>query len=84
MAVAEMVRARCVVFAHASGGPQEILDDQRLLFDDPNDAVAKVLAVLRSAELQHQLGQHLAHRALPYSEEQFCETIRDLVAAWED
>jgi glycosyltransferase involved in cell wall biosynthesis len=84
MAVAEMVRAGCVVFAHASGGPQEILVDPRLLFDDADDAVAKVFAVLHSAELQRELGQHLANRALAYSEEQFCETIRDLVTAWED
>jgi glycosyltransferase involved in cell wall biosynthesis len=83
MAVAEMLRAGCVVFAHASGGPREILDDPRLLYEDAVDATGKILAVLGSAELQAELGEHVAARAACYSEERFTSTIRDLVAAWD-
>jgi glycosyltransferase involved in cell wall biosynthesis len=84
MAVAEMARAGCVTFAHASGGPREILDDSRLLYEDVDDAVAKILAVLRSAELQAELGRHVARRAERYSEESFTATIRELVEQWND
>lgn len=84
MAVAEMARARCITFAHASGGPREILEDSRLLYEDVDDAVAKILAVLRSAELQAELGRHVARRAERYSEVSFTATIRELVEAWSD
>jgi glycosyltransferase involved in cell wall biosynthesis len=82
MAVAEMARAGNIVFAHGSGGPREILGDPRLLFADEDDAATKILAVLRDEELQRELSRDLATRALPYSEEHFCETVRELVAAW--
>jgi glycosyltransferase involved in cell wall biosynthesis len=82
MAVAEMVRAGCVVFAHASGGPQEILIDPRVLFHDEQDAAVKILATLRSDAQQRELGRHLAARAEAYSAERFCATLRSLVAAW--
>jgi glycosyltransferase involved in cell wall biosynthesis len=84
MAVAEMARAGCITFAHASGGPREILEDARLLYDDADDAVAKILAVLRSAELQAELGRHVARRGACYSAERFTTTIRELVDAWHD
>ena len=82
MAVAEMVRAGCVVFAHASGGPQEILGDSRVLFHDEDEAVAKILATLRSDALQADLRRHLASRADAYSEERFRATLRSAVESW--
>jgi glycosyltransferase involved in cell wall biosynthesis len=56
MAPAEMARAGCIPFVHASGGQVEIAEgDERLCFTTAADAVAKILAVMRDAGLQQAL-----------------------------
>jgi len=83
MAPAEMVRAGCVTFVHDSGGPREIIGDEpRLRYRDDDDAVAKVLGVLRSAELQHRLSGHIEGRGRLFSVDGFVDEIRRSVAAF--
>ena len=80
MAVAEMARAGCIVFAHDSGGQREITADPRLLYADDDDAVAKIEAVLADEAGQPQIGAALRERGSRFSSERFASTLRTLVA----
>ena len=80
--VAELVRAGCITFTHRSGGQVEIIDNDRLLFEDKPDAVERILAVLEKSELQGELQDHMARQARLYSAEQFAQGLRGHVAAF--
>lgn len=80
IAVAEMVKAGCITFAPAEGGPAEILSHEALLFCDDDDAVEKICAVLSRPALQATLFEHLERQAEKFSAENF---MRDLRAAVE-
>lgn len=82
IAVAEMLRAGCIPFVHASAGPQEIVgDDPRLLFRDPAEAAERLLAVHREPAAQHALRATLAARAQHFSSTRFVDELRAIVAA---
>jgi glycosyltransferase involved in cell wall biosynthesis len=84
MGAAEILAAGCLLFAHNSGGPVEILGgDDRLLFDDVNDAARKIENVLSSAPLAAELRQQLDAQRHHYSAEKFCGTIRQIVDHFE-
>ena len=80
IAVAEMVKAGCITFAPAEGGPAEILSHEALLYRDDEDAVEKICAVLSRPALQATLLEHLGRQAEKFSAENF---MRDLRAAVE-
>jgi glycosyltransferase involved in cell wall biosynthesis len=83
IAVAEMVRAGCVVFVPEDGGPAEIVGAaEELRWASPEDAVAKILATLRDPTTQARLRAHLAQRAALFSTERFCAELRGLVRAF--
>ncbi len=78
--VAEMIRAGCIVFAHASGGPVEILGgDRRLLFTGSDEAADKLCAALSSDELRLDLSRRLTERAANYGTNTFCRRIVEAV-----
>ncbi len=79
MAVAEMARAGCVVFAPNGGGQVEIVANDRLLYDDATDAVAKIGAVLSDPGAQAELRADLATKAPTLSAERFVREIREVV-----
>jgi glycosyltransferase involved in cell wall biosynthesis len=80
MAVAEMVRGGCVVFAHRSGGTPEIVgNDERLLWRDVDQAVMRILAVITDAGAQSELRGVLAQRSDRYAPAQFVAAIRAVV-----
>jgi glycosyltransferase involved in cell wall biosynthesis len=80
IAVAEMVRAGCIVFVPDGGGPAEIVGDQaELRWSTPDDAVAKIRAVVRDPLRQSALRVQLAARAALFSTERFCSELRALV-----
>lgn len=80
IAVAEMVRAGCIVFAPDNGGPREILGDApHLLYGCTEDAEAKILAVLRDERMQASLRAHLAGRAELFTPARFVEAVRAVV-----
>jgi len=82
IAVAEFVAAQALVFAHNSGGPAEILEEfPELLFMDDEEAVSKILTVLRSAGLQESLAAKLATVADRFSANRFMQEIQALVAS---
>ena len=81
MAIAEMITAGCLVFAPDSGGHKEIIGDcPELLYRNPDDAVAKIVNVLRSSERQKSLRSYLGLRAERFSCGRFMTEIRHIVA----
>lgn len=83
IAVAELVRGGCIVFAHASGGPAEILAGcPQLLYRDEDDAVAKILALLEDESLREATRAALAERAGVYSNERFAAELRTHIDAF--
>jgi len=83
IAVAEMIRAGCVVFVPRTGGPIEIVgDDDRLLFSSLDEAVEHIVATLRDPARQAALRGHLAARAERFSAAHFVTRMREIVRAW--
>lgn len=82
IAVAEMVKAGCLVWVPDGGGQTEIVAHPRLVFSDPDDAARKILAVLADPEKQASLRGHLETRAGLFSTERFVRETRALVRAF--
>lgn len=82
IAVAEMLKAGCIPFASAEGGPAEILGHEALLFRGDDDAVEKINAVLSDEPFRRELRTHLHRQAEKFSAENFMSGIRDAVAAF--
>lgn len=81
MAVAELVRAGTIPFAHNSGGPVEILGgDRRLLYENADDAVDKIRRVMADTALTSELRTTLAAGADRFSSARFVRDFRDIVA----
>lgn len=80
ISVAEIVRAGCIPFVPASGGPQEIVgDNPALKYLNTNDAVEKICAVLSSSTLQTDLQNQLVLRKNLFSPEKFHDGLIALV-----
>jgi glycosyltransferase involved in cell wall biosynthesis len=80
ISVAEIVRAGCIPFVPASGGPQEIVGDIPVLqFINTDDAVEKICTVLNNSTLQTDLQNQLALRKNLFSPEKFCDGFIALV-----
>jgi glycosyltransferase involved in cell wall biosynthesis len=79
MAPAELVRAGCIVWVPDGGGQVEIVDDPRLVYHSVDDAVARIVAVLRDPHEQATLRKHLAGRAALFSPERFMGEVRAAV-----
>lgn len=80
IAVAELVKAGCIVFVPSEGGQAEIVAHPQLTFSNSQDAVTKIDAVLRRATLQEELRRHLGERGKAFSVSSFTAGIRDAVA----
>ncbi len=80
MAVAEMQRAGCLVFAQGAGGPAQILgEEQALLWHDVADAVARIDAVLRDDALCRALEARMQGRRELFTEQRFMDELRQHV-----
>jgi glycosyltransferase involved in cell wall biosynthesis len=81
IAPAEMARAGCIPFVHASGGQVEIVDeDPRLCYSSAEDAVVKILTVLRDRGLQDELRTAVHARSQRFTPEAFVAGFLDHVA----
>lgn len=69
--IAEALKAGCICFSHNSGGPVEILQDPRLLFEDVSTAVDKIDRVLTDPELENQMRDHCRSMGTRFSQEKF-------------
>ncbi len=80
IAVAEMIKAGCVVFTPGSAGPAEIVGaEKRLLYHSSEDAINKIIAVTNDCDAQQQLRSYLAKRAELFSTEIFMSRVREVV-----
>lgn len=81
MATAEMTRAGCLVFAHRSGGTQEVLNHEAaLLWTTAADAATRIahLAVQAPEQIE-ALRSRLRENARQFSVESFIERLRAIV-----
>jgi len=80
IAVAEIIRAGCIVFVHDSGGPVEIVGGRReLRFRDTAEGAAALAAVVADSALQDRLRAELAARGALFSAETFCQSLLRVV-----
>ena len=82
MAVAEMVKAGCIVFTPDNGGQVEIVNHENLVFQDVQDAVERICEVLSNPAAQDNLRQHLTTGAQHFSVEAFQRGIRNVVSEY--
>jgi glycosyltransferase involved in cell wall biosynthesis len=83
MAVAEMVRGGCIVFVPCGGGQKEILEgEERLLYQTPEEAVAKIARTLSDAGEQTSLRAYLATRKDLFSAELFVRRVQDIIRSF--
>lgn len=76
MAPAEMARAGCLPFVHESGGQVEIVDsDPRLTFRTEDDAVEKMVALLRDDGAQQAMLARVGQRARMFAPEEFARGL---------
>jgi hypothetical protein len=79
IAVAEMVKAGCIVFVPGGGGQVEIVDDERLIYNSEREAIWKIITVLSDKNFQLSLLRRLASQAQLFSTEHFINQIRGIV-----
>jgi glycosyltransferase involved in cell wall biosynthesis len=79
IALAEMVKAGCIVFAPNRGGQREIVNHPALLYEDVEEAVDKIERVLKSEVRQIELRNHLRRQSKEFSTERFKAEIREVV-----
>jgi glycosyltransferase involved in cell wall biosynthesis len=81
IAVAEMIRAGCVVFTPWTGGQVEITGhDDRLHFSSVEEGAEKIVALLRSPKDLAEVRESLAIKKDLFSTEKFVRDIRQVVA----
>ena len=78
MAVAEMICGGCIVFVPRSGGPAEIVGDDRLLFGSTEEAVAKITRVIQNGQEQASLREYLSVRRDLFSRERFVNQMQEI------
>lgn len=80
IAVAEMLKAGCIVFTHDSGGQVEIVGgDERLVYRDKEEAVEKIMHVVNNPDVQSSIFSHLRSRKELFSTERFMSQIQEIV-----
>ncbi|REA02036.1 hypothetical protein DEQ92_14110 [Haloferax sp. Atlit-6N] len=80
MVVAEMSLAGMLPFAHDSGGQREIVnEEQRLLYEDIDDAVEKIHHVLTDSSTQSSLRKSLPDIDSRFGRSRFKEEFRTVV-----
>jgi glycosyltransferase involved in cell wall biosynthesis len=81
IAPAQIARAGCIPFVHATGGQVEIVDsDPRLCYSSREEAVAKILEILRNPAAQDELHHTVHRRSERFSSETFISNIQIHVA----
>jgi len=82
ISVAEMIKAGCITFVPKQGGAAEIVNNPLLTYEDTDDAVRKIDAMLRDHSLQNELRNHLTSESQRFSTDSFQEELKKLVRAW--
>ena len=80
IAVAELLRAGCIVFVPGNGGQVEIIGKEpALMYESDDQAVERICTVLANDDLQSRLRETLAASALEFTEEKFMHRLRGIV-----
>ena len=79
IAVAEMMKAGCIVFVPHRGGQTEIIDTPELIYQDVDDAVDKIIKVLRDEVPHDVMLKRLERQGDLFSSQAFCDTMRATV-----
>jgi len=79
VAIAEMVKAGCIVFVPNGGGQTEIVDSPLLIYDHIEDGIDKISRVLGDESIQATLLKSLAQQGENFSTGVFCQSIRRVV-----
>ncbi|MEO0292887.1 MAG: glycosyltransferase family 4 protein [candidate division WOR-3 bacterium] len=79
ISVAEMIKAGEIVWVPRGGGQTEIVNNEDLLYNNFEDAVSKIIAVLKDDKKQKILRIHLAKQAKKFSAERFKKEVKELV-----
>ena len=83
IAVAEMIKAGCIVFVHNSGGQVEIVGgDERLAYQTKDEAAQKIMRVIDNPNEQDSLRNYLHSRKGLFSAETFMRQIREIVSGF--
>jgi|Deesub1362B_J571_1020462.scaffolds.fasta_scaffold00006_141 glycosyltransferase involved in cell wall biosynthesis len=79
IAIAEMVNSGAIVWVPNGGGQVEIVDHPMLIYKNEDDAVKKIIRVLKENSTQVNLRSHLANQAKKFSTEVFMKSIRNVI-----
>ncbi len=79
IAVAEMVKAGCLVWVPDGGGQVEVVNHPALIYDDLEDGVNKIELVFKDKEKQSELRKRLAKQSESFSSESFMFEIKEVV-----
>ncbi|WP_199312093.1 glycosyltransferase [Limnothrix sp. FACHB-881] len=85
ISIAEMVKVGTIPFVRDRGGGQvEIVGEQNkeLMFANDEEAVARIVALLSSSELQNRMRSALEKQAQLFSTEQFSQDIRQAIETY--
>ncbi len=82
ISVAEMIKAGMIAWVPASGGQVEVVDHPDLVFGSADEAVGRILSVLRDETRLEGLREHLARRAELFSTGRFVADVRCLMAGF--
>jgi len=79
IAVAEMVKAGCIVFVPDGGGQTEIVNNDQLIYKDEEDAIRKIENVLMDSDIQIELKEQLLKNSPKFSIINFQQSIKEIV-----
>lgn len=77
IAVAEMLRLGCLPFVHRSGGPKDIVADERLTWGNETEAVSRMSLCIEDPGLCEILRGHAANQAKYFSAKMFMNELLD-------
>jgi hypothetical protein len=79
IAVADMVKAGCLVWVPDGGGQTEIVDHSALIYSGPGHASALILAALEDPEVEGGLLRHFERRREIFSTGRFVAEIEAVI-----
>ena len=79
IAIAEVVKAGCILGVPKGGGQIEIVNHEDLIFSSEKDAVAKIVNTLSNKKRQYELLEHLKEQTEKFAVDRFRKKVRELV-----
>jgi len=80
IAAAEMVKAGCIVFVPRNGGQMEIVGNEKLMYGTAEEAVEKIVRVIKNPQEQSSIRSLLDTRNELFSTDRFISQLRKIVS----